>query len=253
MPTLQHRHLLLSGRPLKPDLFEFRADRAVFEDAGTDAAEDTDPVYQWNDQGPGSYHATQATLANRPTLSSAAIPNYVSWDGADDRMLFGGSAVLANTNAPFSIEAWVNLTSFGFTIFPGVLGLKTNTTDLWQVGISNNGSYLGLHFGSSTTWSRFKTDTAAASWLGADRHVVVTYNGGGAGTAANFAAYIDGVPQVLTTPGAFSPATNTSSVIGASTISATEKWYGRAYKYAGFSRALTPAQVLARYALGVSG
>ncbi len=253
MNRRQIQSILFSGRPLKPDLFEFRADRGVFEDAGTDPAEDTDPVYQWSDQGPGNRFATQATLANRPTLASSS-PNYLTFT-TDDYMTFGGSTVFANSGAPFTLEAWINLTAFPASpSYPGVFGLKSDTTDLFQVGISNNVSYLGVHFGSATTWARLKTDTAAAIWPTNDRHIVVVYNGLGVATEANFAAYIDGVRQTLTAvESSFSAATNTASVVGASAITGGNPWNGRAYKYAGFSRALTAAQVATRFALGVSG
>jgi hypothetical protein len=249
-----NRELIIWGRTaLKPDLFEFRADRGVFEDAGTDPAEDTDPVYQWSDQGPASRFATQATLASRPTLSSAAVPNYLSL-ATDDFMTFGGSTVFANSTAAWTLEAWLNLTAFPATpSFPGVFGLKSNTTNLFQVGISNDANYLGLHFGSATTWPTLKTSTAGATWLGVNRHIIITYNGAGATVAANFAAYIDGVRQTLTAASAFSSATNTGSVIGASDLTAAQPWNGRAYKYAGFSSALNQTQVSARFALGVAG
>lgn len=237
---------------LRPDLFEFRADLGVFEDAGTDAAEDTDPVYQWNDQGPSSRFATQATLASRPVLSSAAVPNYLSFDGTDDRMTFGGSAVLASSVAAWSFEAWVRLTDFASSAYPHILTLKTNTTDAFDFAMSNDANYLGVHIGSASTWSRLKTSTAAASLTGADKHVVATYNGGGASTNSNFKVYIDGVLQTLTNAGLFGAAGNTASSIGA-LEAGTNPWKGRIYKLAGFSRELTQAQVSWRYAMGVAG
>lgn len=247
-----HRELIIWGQnALKPDLFEFRADRGIYEDAGTDPAEDTDPVYQWNDQGPSSRFATQATLANRPTLSSAAVPNYLAFDGTDDNMSFGGSAVMVNSGSPWSVEAWINITDFA-AAFRTIFELTSNTTHPFSAGISNNATYLGLHFGSSTTWSRLKTSTSAASWLGADRHIVITYSGAGAGTDANFAAYIDGVQQTLTAAGAFGASANSPSYLG-SNVSAGNPLKGRIYKVAGFRRALTQSQVYARFALGVHG
>lgn len=251
MPTIQHRHLLFSGRPLKPDLFEFRANLGVYEDAGTDPAEDTDPVYQWNDQGPRSRFATQATLANRPSLSSTAIPNYLAFDGSDDRMTFGGTDVLASTTSPWSFEAYVRLTDFASTQYPTIFSLRSNATDPLSIAFSNAVGYLGLHFGSNATWSRQKTDFAAASLTGFDKHIVVTYNGRGATTAAFFKVYIDGVLQTLTDAAAF-PAIANSSSIGSKSDN-SHPFKGRIYRAAGFSRELTQAQVNARFALGVTG
>lgn len=241
----------MAGLPLKPDLFEFRADRGVFEDAGTDPAEDTDPVYQWNDQGPRSLHATQATLANRPSLSSAATPNYLSFDGTDDSLPFAGSSILASTGSPFTAEFWARVTDFTGNTFQVILALKTDTADVLSIGVSSDASFTGLYFGSNSTWSRLKTDYPTASIAGSIRQFVVTYNGGGAGTAGNFAAYVDGVPQALTAAGVFGATANNNRL--GSHGSGIVPLKGRLYKAAGFSRALSQSQVSARFALGTSG
>ena len=253
MNRSQIQSLLLSGQPLKPDLFEFRADYGVFEDAGTDPAEDTDPVYQWSDQGPSGLLAAQATLANRPSLSSAATPNYLSFDGTDDRMADGGSTIIVRTSSAWTFEAWVRLTDFASSTAPNLLTLKSDTTHPYQIFFSNIvGQYLGVSIGSSTTWTRFKTDTAAASLIGADRHVIVTYNGAGTTTQSNFKIYIDSASATLSSASAFAGITNTT-IIGSATSAGAFPWKGRIYKLAGFSRELTAGQVAARFALGVSG
>jgi len=253
MPTIQHRHLLLSGRPLKPDLFDFRAGLGVFENAGTDAAEDTDPVYQWNDQGPSGRFATQATLANRPTLSSSAVPNYISFDGADDLFTFGGMTPIVRSGSPSSFEVLVRIGSFATHNYQLLLRLKSDLANPQRLAVSNTGTYLGFSIGGGgATWARLRTNTPAVSIIGLDKHVVVTYNGADSTNVANFKIYIDGVLQSSETFAAFGDSDTTSSYIGP-VVGGVFQFDGRLYRACGFSRELTQAQVLSRFALGAAG
>lgn len=49
------------------------ADAGVFEDAGTDTAENGDLVQQWNDQSGNGFNATQATSGIRPTYRTGQV------------------------------------------------------------------------------------------------------------------------------------------------------------------------------------
>lgn len=78
----------------------YKADAGVYEDAGTDEAEDEDAVQQWNDQSGNGKHITQGTAGNRPLFQTGiqnALPGvqFVSSD-----YLLSSSAVV--TAAPFT-------------------------------------------------------------------------------------------------------------------------------------------------------
>lgn len=234
---------------LPAPLWEVHGGRSRFSDAGTTPATDGQAVQQWNDRGPGGYHASQGTVGARPTLSSAASPNYLLFDGTNDLMTFGGSTVFAATGSAWSIEAWLQLTDFASSIYPTFCSLRSNSADPINVAFSNVAGYLGLHFGSQTTWSSLKTNTAAASLTGADKHIVVTYNGAGAGTAGSFKAGIDGALQTLATSGAFPAITNSSSIGGKA--DGTHAWKGRIYYFRVHRFAMTAGQMAARYAAGI--
>lgn len=233
-------------------LWEFAANVGRFSDAGTTPATDGGTVQQWNDRGPGAYHASQGTANRRPTLVSSGSPNYLEFTGATspDNFEFGGSTVFAATGSPWTFEAWVRLANFTTTIYPHLATIKTNTTDAFDIGFSNAAGYLGLHFGSATTWARLKTDTSAASLTGADKHVVITYNGAGAGTGGNFTAGIDGVLQTLSAASAFGATTNTASCIGA-ILGGNNPFTGRIYFEKMYRFAMTAGQIAARYAAGI--
>lgn len=67
----------------------------LFSDAGTTPAVDADPVYRWVDSV-NSITGDQATLANRPILTSGAS-GYLTFDGASDWIGFGTPAQVQAT------------------------------------------------------------------------------------------------------------------------------------------------------------
>lgn len=79
----------------------YKADAGVYEDAGTDPAEDGDPIRQWNDQSGNGLHIGQVTEANKPLFQTGiqnSLPGieFVSTD-------FFTNAGLPVASAPFTI------------------------------------------------------------------------------------------------------------------------------------------------------
>lgn len=76
------------GSPFSPvaPFAQYDADLGVYEDAGTDPAENDDPVYQWNDQSGNGYHLVQSASDNRPILKTAYhnSHNAIQFDGVND-------------------------------------------------------------------------------------------------------------------------------------------------------------------------
>lgn len=69
-----------------------KADVAVYSDAGSTLAVNSDPVAQWNDVSGSNHHVSQATASKRPTLLTgikAGLP-VVRFDGVDDFLISSG-------------------------------------------------------------------------------------------------------------------------------------------------------------------
>lgn len=59
----------------------------LFENAGTDPAELTDPVYQQNDQSTNGRNLSQVTLGVRPVFSTVVSQNMLTFTGASQQFL----------------------------------------------------------------------------------------------------------------------------------------------------------------------
>ena len=135
----------------------------------------------------------------------------LNFDGTDNVVSIGGSQVYAKLATPFTASIWFFTRTFGGQ-YVKLLMLRSDSTSAYEIGISNQTQYLGVLIGDNANYARLKTDTASTVFTGAWSHVVVTYNGGTRSTAGNFAVSLNGVPQTLTTAGAFSATTNATSI-----------------------------------------
>ena len=81
----------------------YKADTAVYNDAGITLATNGQTVQQWNDQSGNGYNLSQATSANRPTLNTAGYnskPAIIFSSSAATQLATGASAVsLGGTTA----------------------------------------------------------------------------------------------------------------------------------------------------------
>lgn len=147
-------------------------------------------------------NATGAGGAGNPTALTGGYPGY-SWDSGDSMSITEGGPYLYMTR-PFTITAWIRLTSLNLGTYPTIISLKSDGATRWKALVSaNDVSYLSLCFGNSADFARLRTaGYASANFLNNTRHVVITYTGGGALTAGNYAAYIDGVSYALSGAGA---------------------------------------------------
>lgn len=81
----------------------YKADVGVYEDAGTDTAEDGEGVQQWNDQSGNNRHIVQATAADRPLFQTGMQNSLPGIEFVSSDWLALGAAVA--TAAPFTIYA----------------------------------------------------------------------------------------------------------------------------------------------------
>lgn len=162
---------------LNPTLW-LDASSRVFSGVSLTAAVHGDPVQTWHDMSANRNHATQATLAKRPTFRDVAGVKAVRFDGTDDVMAF--------TNA---INFGVNRTVFA------VGQLHDETGVAARILFANSGSgnwYVGITGASDQSFSSYlntalvqETDTGTLSPFSTSRKVA-TYRWSTSG--ANVAA-----------------------------------------------------------------
>ena len=212
----------------------------------------TDGLKLWLDaSNPASYPGSGTTWydlsgnGNNGTMIGGVTPlsNAMQFDGVDDRVDLPATPFFINTALPFTLSAWVKLNNFS-TGFPSIMSLKTNDGN-YYLGLSNSGSYLGLLFGS-VSWGRFKTNTPPTFFVGNFVYVVLTYNGLGATTAANFKAYLNGIATVHTNAGAFANPPNTMNIIGRRSDN-SQAFKGLINNTLIYNKALTIEEVLSNY------
>lgn len=104
--------------------FWVRPDAGVFEDAGSDPAEQTDPVYQQNDYSSGGRNAVQTTIGKRPTLDTVSSQPMLTYVAASSQELALSSDLTVGANsAGWCIYCVCSRSSNAQTIAP--LGLSS--------------------------------------------------------------------------------------------------------------------------------
>lgn len=156
------------------------------------------------------------TLTNMD-VNAAWLPSAgrfaLTFDASNDYVSLGSWQPLSTT-APFSLSAWVRISSFSGNNYPTFISLRSNAGNI-GIGVSNDTSYLGILTGSNNaTWGRFRNNLAASTWPGVWRHVGISYIGSGPTTAASFMSYLDGVAIAMVDNAAPFGATFDLSMIG---------------------------------------
>jgi hypothetical protein len=164
-----------------------------------------------------------------------------------------GNTIYAATGTPFSVSAWVDLTSFANDDYPGVMYLRTNTTYPYEIFFSddNAGGFGGVNIGSQDTFAGIAANASSTQVTGKWLHLVITYNGVGAGTPSNYKIYINGASQSFLppmTPGSDKPQ---ETLIGGDDTP-YESWNGKIDDVRVYNRALTAGEVAQLYKLGTA-
>jgi len=145
----------------------------------------------------------------------------------------------------------------GTTTYPHITILDDEAGNKWQLLASAAGGYTGVNFGHATGWARLKTNwdgaQAVAELVDGDWHnVVVTYNGLGALTAANFSLCFDGTAVTLVGSGGFGASSGggTLQIGGLLSAGANHNFDGRIDELAVFNHVLTVEEIAALAAGG---
>ena len=182
--------------------------------------------------------ANNGTLTNGPTFD-AGNGGSIVFDGANDYVDLGTNASISTSSA-FSLDCWVNLTSY-VGGFPTIIQLKTNTSNGWNISLSQSGSYRGIVFGSTSTWSRLKTDNPPS--IGVWHHISINYD------TSNYLVYLNLSLQGLTGASAFNGTTQ-NNYLGSTNQAArgaTDTWNGYISSVKLYNRALTADEIRQNY------
>ena len=172
-------------------VFLLDQDAADLTDAGAGACS------AWADTSGAGIVAslTQGTAANRPTIGSSPVK--VTFDGTND-LLTGGTTALTSGN-PITVGIRFRLTAAAATF--SLITIAQPGSNAAEILILSLGGYQNVSFiagiasaGSAMSGFSPTHDTSVHT-------LVVTYNGSGATTPANYTATWDGVAQTVVASG----------------------------------------------------
>lgn len=140
----------------------------------------------------------------------------LDFDGSNDYVDLG-TRVYVRTDAPWTVLVRCNRTGYTSAAagnYPILFESKANQSENWRVGFSDNNSYDNLYFGAASGFAKLKfaAGLATATWY----DVLISYNGAGATTTGNYAAYINGVSQSIASASVFVSRTGNSTICSAS-------------------------------------
>jgi hypothetical protein len=119
------------------------------------------------------------------------------FDGTDDGVVFP-SKLLVNSALPFTVSFWVYTTAWKnlYSVWLNLQSDKVNPFTIWFCGTF--GGYGNINAGALNGWYRIKVNQNIASWLLQKwAHIVLTYNGLGSLTLANFCVYVNSILMPL--------------------------------------------------------
>lgn len=164
-----------------------------------------------------SGRGNHGTLTNMTASAWIAVGRQRALDfsGGNEIIPISGSYTYVQASVPFSVSFFANVKSFSNATYQKVCLLKSDdaSNNAYEIGFSNAvGQYDGVLVGTANSYARLRTQTSASVLQSGMAHYCVTYNGLGSSTATNFRAFRNGVELTLTSAGAFSATTNTSSI-----------------------------------------
>jgi hypothetical protein len=179
------------------------------------------------------------------------LSNYsINFDGTSGNVNLG-TDVLFDSTKGFSFSAWVYLDAYTVS-YPAIVKLITDksatSSTCWSMGVSNTAGYTGVFFGSSSDFAKCTTDgDISGDFIGAWKHVCVTFDGVDRGALSSYKTYVDGVNITLVAAGLFGATSTASSRIGWAI--STNYWDGKIDQVCIFDYELSTDQVTYLYNL----
>lgn len=171
----------------------------------------------WPDISGNNRHALQATTASQPDIiSSARNGRQVRrFNGTTDR--FSGTAtnlIQTTSAASFFIVAKAD-TDAG--LYTTLIATPTNATP-WGIGLSKDGSYLNVTFGSSSTFYRGRFQTLA---YGSYQLICVQYAGANPSLSNAYSARYNSTAKTLNSAGPYVAYAATNWAVGSAADGST--------------------------------
>ena len=141
--------------------------------------------------------------------------NYsINFDGNSDYIDLGANVLFDSTQG-FTASAWIYLDSYS-TTFPTVLRVNTDqSTDFIALALSNQTNYKGVIFGSSSNFNTGRTTgDISGDFIGAWKHVCLTFDGVNRTLLSSYKIYVDGSPVTIVSAGNFGAFSNENNLIG---------------------------------------
>lgn len=165
----------------------------------------------------------------------------LGFDGVNDFVSVSGSDILAPTSSPWSVSLWFYVDPVPAD-YGRLVTLKSNSSPchiFWSTHPQYDFCIGGDGWGK--VWRTAKPTTGR--W----HHLVVSYNGSGVTTAANFLVTVDGLPQTLNSTSGVGAVSNTTVIGSFAGAGGGEFLKGRIDDVRIYSRALTADEVSAIY------
>lgn len=173
----------------------------VYDSRRISGLSNNDPVSTWPDISRNAYDATGTSTARPLYITQVQGGNpALRFDGSNDQLSIPSGPSLSTT-AGFNVQVVIKQTAFN-TQYPNILDFKTNETNNWVFGFSNQPAYQWILMGSDGNFARLRWNTTANT----NTNILnVKYNGSGSSTAANWNLIFNGLSQTLTSADAFAP------------------------------------------------
>jgi hypothetical protein len=229
-----------------------RADAGVYEDAGTDPAEDGDPVVQWNDQSGQNNHATRNGSNGDMTFETGELggqPTVSFMGGSGDDHLTVASYTPADTDdlTVFVVARADAQSSGGSAIRPLIFsGGPDNGTGAFAISTVRDQSaslgYFGRNYNSPYPYNDYTATTDSPNFSDGVGHVIVLRLSGAAGGGnGTFTGYYDGDTKEIHNGGTSTPG-NGAVQIGGDPGSSSRRFAGDMAEILIYDRALTAGE-----------
>jgi hypothetical protein len=167
--------------------------------------------------------------------------NALDFDGSDDGVNCGTASVLDVGGTAFSLEAWINASSWNTNAFQGTIAIKENNTNnggfMFRAGASGVINF-AIGAGTNSAWSELTTSSVlnTGTWY----HVAATYDG------SKMKVYLDGLlidslSSTITVGGSSS----TPLTIGYHPTYTGRVWNGKIDEFRVWDKALTQSEITA--------
>jgi hypothetical protein len=167
--------------------------------------------------------------------------NALDFDGSDDGVNCGTASVLDVGGTAFSLEAWINASSWNTSAFQGTIAIKENNTInggfMFRAGASGVINF-AIGAGTNSAWSELTTSSVlnTGTWY----HVAATYDG------SKMKVYLDGLlidslSSTITVGGSSS----TPLTIGYHPTYTGRVWNGKIDEFRVWDKALTQSEITA--------